>query len=107
MKKSVCLGQHIRRIVDGQHWNYSDFARAINCSRSSLYHIFNSDDISVKRLLQISRVLKYDFFSEIYDEPLAIEINGQQFIAIPICGNRSRTEILELLSKMLHRLEYE
>ena len=66
--KSINIGQRIRQIVEEQHWSFSDFAKAINCSRSSLYHLFNSHDVSLIRLIQISAVLKYDLVGEIVKE---------------------------------------
>lgn len=66
--KQVFVGQRIRQLVEEQHWNISDFAKAINCSRSSLYSIFNSKDISLLKLYQISAVLKYDLVGEIVKE---------------------------------------
>jgi DNA-binding helix-turn-helix protein len=63
---TIDIGARIRREVEAQHWTYTEFAKAINCSRSALYNIFNSSDITIQRLLQISRVLNIDFLSEIY-----------------------------------------
>lgn len=80
--KPLDIGDRIRRKVEEQHWNYSDFARAINCSRSSLYHIFNSRDISVCRLIEISRVLNHDFIAEICSDNL-MSYDDKPFLVIP------------------------
>lgn len=83
----VDIGARIRREVEAQHWTYSDFARAINCSRSSLYNIFNSSDINLRRLLLISKVLNVDFVGETYcidcDDADQIK-NAGPYISIPI-----------------------
>lgn len=62
----IDIGTRIRLEVEAQHWTYANFARAINCSRSSLYHIFNSTDINLQRLLQICKVLNVDLIGEAY-----------------------------------------
>lgn len=78
------IGQRIKTIVDQQHWNYSDFARAINCSRSSVYHIFNNQDISLGRLIQIGRILGHDFISEIARESSAVTQASTTILVLPI-----------------------
>lgn len=82
---NIYIGELIRQKVEELHWKYSDFARAINCSRSSLYNLFNSKDISVEKLILISRVLDYDFISEVYlSKCKGLELGGKPFIAIPL-----------------------
>lgn len=66
--KNIDIGKLIRRIADEQHWQLSDLAKALNCSRSSLYHIFNSRDITLDRLIRISRVFNYNLLDEILRE---------------------------------------
>ena len=61
--RDIDMGAAIREVVDSQHWSYTEFAKAINCSRTSLYNLFNSKDISLLRLIQISKLLSYDFLS--------------------------------------------
>lgn len=84
--KPLDIGEKIRRKVEEQHWNYSDFARAINCSRSSLYNIFHSRDITLGRLILISKVLDYDFVKDISSESTAMLKPERPFIAIPFDG---------------------
>lgn len=85
--KPLDIGERIRQEVENQHWNFSDFARAINCSRSSLYHIFNSSDISLGRLIIIGKVLNHDFISEICSN-YSINYLHRPFIAIPFNGEQ-------------------
>lgn len=66
--KELNIGQLIKDKIDEQHWSYAEFARAICCSRSSLYNIFQNHDITIGRLNAISRVLGYDFFKALGDE---------------------------------------
>ena len=86
--KTINIGQRIRQIVEEQHWNFSDFAKAINCSRSSLYHLFNSQDVSLIRLIQISIVLKYNLVEEVINEfgcldDVKLDMPNNPYIAIP------------------------
>lgn len=64
--KDVYIGKIIRAKVDEKGIGYAEFARRINCARTSLYHIFNSKSIDVERLLLISEVLDFDFIGEVY-----------------------------------------
>lgn len=64
--KSKYIGTIIREKVDEQGMSYTEFARRINCARTSLYNIFNSKSIDIERLIQISHVLEYDFIHEVY-----------------------------------------
>lgn len=62
---NINIGELIKAKVDASKWNYTEFAREINCSRSSLYNLFNSRDISLLRLLKICDVLGENILDEI------------------------------------------
>lgn len=64
--KNIYIGKLIQQKVEERHLTYSEFARLIHCSRTSLYSIFNSKSIDTERLLHISKVLNYDFIGEVY-----------------------------------------
>ena len=64
--KTIYIGKIIREKVDERGIGYAEFARRINCSRTSLYSIFNSKSIDIERLLVIQEVLEFDFIHEIY-----------------------------------------
>lgn len=64
--KDIYIGKLIQQKVDERRISYAEFARQIHCARTSLYHIFNSKNIDVERLLLISEVLQYDFIGEVY-----------------------------------------
>lgn len=88
---AIDIGARIRREVEAQHWSYTAFARAINCSRSSLYNIFNSSDISLARLMQICKVLNVDFIGEIYSFDQLPDIHDRgdaAFISIPMTDGK-------------------
>lgn len=64
--KHIYIGKLIEEKVKEHHLTNAEFARMIHCARTSLYHIYNSKNIDVERLLLISKVLDYDFIGEVY-----------------------------------------
>lgn len=68
----VYIGRIIQNKVIERGIGYTEFARRINCARTSLYNIFNSKSIDIERLITISQVLEYDFIREVYlkEKPL-------------------------------------
>ena len=102
--KDIYIGKIIQQKVDERGISYAEFARKINCARTSLYHIFNSKNIDIERLLLISEILPYDFIEEIYlkrkrQHPLfsscivlPLNAEGIDFTTLP-------EEIIELLKR--------
>lgn len=66
-KEEFSIGQIIRNELIRQERTVTWFARKISCSRTNAYKIFNKDNIDIKLLALISRVLEHDFFSDISD----------------------------------------
>lgn len=84
--KDIYIGKLIRRKVDERHISYAEFARQIHCARTSLYHIFNSKNIDVERLLLISEVLQFDFINEVYRKGEAGSlpvVSSRPYIVLP------------------------
>ena len=104
--KDIYIGKIIQQKVDERGLSYAEFARKINCARTSLYHIFNSKNIDIERLLLISEILQYDFIEEIYLKRkrqqsllsscivLPFNAEGIDFTTLP-------EEIIELLKREL------
>ena len=104
--KDIYIGKIIQQKVDERGISYAEFARKINCARTSLYHIFNSKNIDIERLLLIYEILQYDFIEEIYlktkrQHPLLsscivlpLNAEGIDFTTLP-------EEIIELLKREL------
>lgn len=63
---NIYIGKIIQAKVKERGLGYAEFARRINCARTSIYSLFNSKSIDVERLLHISEVLEYDFIDEVY-----------------------------------------
>lgn len=82
--RDIHIGSIIRRRVDSCGMSYAEFARRINCERSSLYHLFKCKSIDIDRLILISKVLDYDFIRNVYQKKqgrtakiyIAVEIPG-------------------------------
>lgn len=104
--KDIYIGKLIQQKVDEHGISYAEFARQIHCARTSLYHIFNSKNIDVERLLLISEVLQYDFISEVYLSKLKQPQECTPYIVIPFKDKGIDTsdipqDLLELLKKQL------
>ena len=102
--KNKYIGAIIREKVDELGISYTEFARRINCARTSLYNIFNSKSIDVERLIQISQVLQFDFIHEVYLKDSSIE--NIPYIKIPFKNGKVDTsdlpeEIIDLFRKEL------
>lgn len=104
----IDIGARIRYEVEAQHWTYAEFARAINCSRSSLYNIFNSTDINLSRLIQICKVLNVDLIREAYlfeDNDIQTNGNTDPYISIPL--NNGRFDLSKIPYQLLLLLKSE
>lgn len=59
------IGSLIRNELDRQERTVAWFARKICCTRPHAYKIFEKDNLDVKLLIRISRVLHHDFLADI------------------------------------------
>lgn len=62
--RNVHIGELIKQKIEEKHISISQFAKAIHCSRTNVYHIFTLKSIDIDKLLLISSVLEYDFLEE-------------------------------------------
>ena len=104
--KDIYIGKLIQQKVDERGISYAEFARQIHCARTSLYHIFNSKNIDVERLLLISEVLQYNFIEEVYLRKLKSTDENVPCIVIPfkekgIDTSQLPNEVLEWLKQQL------
>ncbi|WP_278717716.1 helix-turn-helix transcriptional regulator [Bacteroides caecimuris] len=104
--KDIYIGKLIQQKVDERGISYAEFARQIHCARTSLYHIFNSKNIDVERLLLISEVLQYNFIEEVYLRKLKSTDENIPCIVIPfkekgIDTSQLPNELLEWLKQQL------
>lgn len=62
------VGRKIRKELRRQERTVAWFARKICCSRANAYKIFEKDNLDIKLLFNISKILGYNFFSDISEE---------------------------------------
>lgn len=86
--KDIYIGRIIQAKVDEKGISYSEFARRINCARSSLYNIFNSKSIDVERLLLISEALNYNFIEEVYLKEYRASVSETACIQLPLINGK-------------------
>ena len=64
----VNIGQRIKDELQRQERTVSRLARKLNCTRASVYRIFEKNSIDTALLANISQVLHHNFFEELSDE---------------------------------------
>ena len=64
----IHIGTAIKMELLRQERSVTWFANKICCSRTNVYKIFERDNIDVRLLYSISRVLNHDFFADISEE---------------------------------------
>lgn len=104
--KDIYIEKLIQQKVDERGISYAEFARQIHCARTSLYHIFNSKNIDMERLLLISEVLQYNIIEEVYLQKLKSTDENIPCIVIPVKEKGIDTsqlpnELLEWLKQQL------
>jgi len=66
----VHIGSIIKQKFNESSMTVTEFARKINCERSSVYHIFKQKSIGIERLIKISNTLNYNFIYEVYKDEI-------------------------------------
>ena len=64
----VNIGERIKEELLLQERTVTWFANKLGCTRMTVYRIFEKQSIDTQQLLQISRILNHDFFSEISED---------------------------------------
>jgi len=64
--EKIHIGQYIREVAKKREWNEQDFAKQLYCSQSTVNDIYRRKSLKVKKLIQISNVLQYNFIANIY-----------------------------------------
>ena len=62
------LGEEIRVRMLKQNISPSELADKINCTRSNIYNIFERNSLDIFLLWKISKVLKYNFLKDFYED---------------------------------------
>ena len=62
--RNLHIGNLIREKMEEKGMSVTQFANAIYCSRSNVYHLLSSKSIDIDKLLLISNVLEHNFLKE-------------------------------------------
>lgn len=84
----IHIGAEIRRVLRERGIPLKQFAELLCCERNSLYYLFSQSSIDVRRLMQISEILQYDFFSLYTASPPGFD--SDQFIGIVLLPASAR-----------------
>jgi transcriptional regulator with XRE-family HTH domain len=61
---SFLIGEKIKNKIQEKGWTTTRFAKEANMSYRNAMHLFKRGDISVEQLIQISKILDYNFMKE-------------------------------------------
>ena len=64
--KEICIGERIKEIFDKSNMTKSQFVEMLNYERPNVNNIFRRKKIDIDLLLEISKILNYDFVGEVY-----------------------------------------
>ena len=64
--EKIHIGQYIRKIAKKKELNEQNLAKQLDCSQSTVNDIYKRKSLKVKKLIQISNVLQYNFIANIY-----------------------------------------
>ena len=96
--RDIDIGKIIKQKVDESNMTKQVFAQMIGCNRTTLYAIFKSKSIDTEVLVKISRVLKYNFLLEYFEEK---KIFGKHILFIETDNTNMEKIINDLSSNKL------
>lgn len=68
---AIHIGQIIKSVAEERKMGATELSQHLNTSRENVYDIYRREAIDTTKLLQLSAILKYDFFEHFYgEEPL-------------------------------------
>ena len=103
--KEICIGERIREIFDKKNMNIAQFAELLHCDRANVYNIFRRKKIDIYLLLEISKILNYDFVKEIYAKHKLPEDISSSKISLVLEINSMNDKTLKSLLKTIKQLE--
>ena len=96
MKKKIDVNSMINAQMRRKNISASDLGRKINVSRTTAYSLSQRESIPVNRLIDLSKALNYNFFTEI-----ANQLNITQ----PDPRNQEGESLTEKIAKLETQLE--
>ena len=95
------IGQLIKTVFERSGMTVSDFARQLNCERTNVYTIFKRRTIDVELLVNISKILEYNFFEDVLKETnLNTKTTHDINIRLQDCSEDKIILLKEFLEKM-------
>ena len=95
------IGRLIKTVFERSGMTVSEFARRLNCERTNIYTIFKRRTIDVELLINISKILNYNFFEDILKETnLNIKTTHDINIKLRDCSEEKIKIFKEFLDKM-------
>lgn len=64
----VNVGQLIKEELESQERTVTWLAKKLNCTRATVYRIFEKNSLDTALLSTISKILKRDFYKELSDD---------------------------------------
>jgi hypothetical protein len=100
--RDIHIGKIIEKKFAEKSMTKTDFANKINRSRTDINDIFKRESIDAKLLIEISKVLEYDFIQNVYyKEPPLPEIPDIPAIYIAVKINEDMIKNLELPKEII------
>ncbi|MCQ2326355.1 MAG: helix-turn-helix transcriptional regulator [Bacteroidales bacterium] len=62
------IGSRIKEVCEQKNVTAQELSKLIHCDRSNVYYIFKRDNIDIKLLQEIGKVLNHDFFQDLSNE---------------------------------------
>lgn len=95
------IGQLIKTVFERSGMSVSEFARQLNCERTNVYTIFKRRTIDVELLVNISKVLEYNFFEDVLKETnLNTKTTHDINIKLQDCSEEKMMILKEFLEKI-------
>lgn len=95
------IGQLIKTVFERSGMTVSDFARQLNCERTNVYTIFKRRTIDVELLVNISKILEYNFFEDVLKETnLNTKTTHDINIRLQDCPEEKMSHLKEFLEKI-------
>ncbi|MDR0368687.1 MAG: helix-turn-helix transcriptional regulator [Bacteroidales bacterium] len=85
--RNIYIGRLIKQQFEQKNISIAQFAKAIHCSRASIYNIFEAKSIDIDKLILISEALDYNFLEE-YLLNDALLLNTHITLAIELKDNK-------------------
>ena len=73
--EKIHIGALVKQFVKENNINASELARELGKTRQNLYDLYKRDDVGVKELLSISKVLNHDFLLDIRQDKQSITVD--------------------------------